>query len=518
MDRLCTTRAARTRETRTRSVRWLAFFCVAVLLLGACANNSTSDRLVTLSAIEVDPESGLLSVQGSGLPPARPCELEARGKLFVAGQAVEDAHHVLSCRSVSEQALSANLETWRADLNGSALFEGELTVTFADDDGAPRLRGVLPSCRIRIQGHGASEPQRVLAEAHEARAYQRALGIAELEAQPRGLRISALASDGRAARAGLRVGDIVTRIDGAPVELVSDLRGRPEAHSAELGFLRDGVAQRLQLVLREAASSGDPLARQLLFALGVIGGLLWPMRQMSGRRSQVGLRRVLLGATLLGTLSVLLLGSLDVRALWIAPALVQLAVVGMAWRRRSLSSHESLLALIDLGSASLAVSALGVLGGSLELPWGSDGPLAPWTFALLATPGGWLAGLVLLQPAQPVPGANAYVAFFHRASKLATLVAFASAPANLHGAGLMLVLAALLLTLTPPKLSRRTCVGLAVCALPLALVSSFPSVQSVGPLCGAALCGVLLTRVLRTLATRGVTAEHTLDPQLLPFV
>jgi|GEM_PF-5765318 len=517
MHRLCTARAPRPHDARARSVGWLAFLFGVVLCLGACENVSTSDRLLSLQEIDVDPEGGLLSVHGSGFPPARACELEARGKLYVAGRAPRDFRDTLSCRSVSEQALAADMETWRAGLSGSALFEGELSVTFADDSGTLALRGRLPALRIRIQGRDADEPQQVLAEAHEARAFQRSLGIQDVEAQAAGLGVGALSPDGLAARAGLRVGDVLTRVDGAPVELTSDLRGRPNARSVELQFVRQGALQRVEIALAAEEASGIPLANQLLFALGSIVALLLP-RPIHRLERARGTTRVLLMSAALLAVSVGVSRSLDARALWILPALIQLGLLAHAAHHRRLPLQRLLLEAVELGISGLAVASLGILRGSLQLPLDVEAQLAPWTYPLFVTPCGWCAALVLLRRTSALPALPAWSADLQRAAGLSTLLAFAAAPSPLPGLLMMAGLGGLLTVIELPRMPRAVFVALAAAALPLALAADAWVSTGLGALSGAALCGLTLTTALRTLVARRQAPQSTLDPRLLPFV
>jgi putative serine protease PepD len=72
---------------------------------------------------------------------------------------------------------------------------------------------------------------------------------------PRGARILSLEPDGAAARAGLRVGDVVTKVGGRAVTgvdgLVVALRGYQVGDSVTLTYVRDGVTRTVRVVLQD---------------------------------------------------------------------------------------------------------------------------------------------------------------------------------------------------------------------------------------------------------------------------
>lgn len=521
MDRSCIARDRRIVAARTRSVSWLAFCALTLLSLGACESVSTSDRLLALDSFEVDPERGILNVHGRGFPPARPCELTARGKLYEPGRPVREFRRETTCRSISEHTLTASLEAWHAESTSSAVFEGQLQVIFTDDTERLELRGVLPQSRLRLQGPERNTPEQVLGEAHRARSFQRTLGISEVEVQARGLTLTELAAEGPAMRAGLHIGDVVTRVDGAPVELATDFMGQPGLRQTQLEFTRPGRPGVQRAEVRLAPEQPKTAASSTLaFVLGGLIAWLLPCSARTNRRGRSlkhGSVVILLSAALF-CVSTLALGALDVRLLWMFPALVHAAVVTYEWRRQRIASHELLLQYVDLGTASLAVAALGILGGSLQLQAVPHGSLEPTSFALFATPTGWLAGVLLLSRSNPSPAPAARSALFLEASKLSALLAFATAP--LHSGGLlaMLVLSALLLLLEIPPLPRIPAACLALLALPMALMPDVLSSVQLGPLFGAGLCGMLLATAVRVIWQRRQAPESVLDPRLSPFV
>ncbi len=223
-------------------------------------------------------------------------------------------------------------------------------------------------------------------------------------------------------------------------------------------------------------------------------------------------------SALLLCVSALALGALDVRVLWMFPALAHASVLAYEWRCRETTSHELLLQYIDLGTASLAVGALGILGGSLQLQAIPEGSLEPTSFALFTSPTGWLAGLLLLIPSDAKGALSSRSAILLEASKLSALLAFATAP--LHGSGVlaMFALAVLLRLLEIAPLPRIPAACLALVALPLALMPSAFWGAQLGPLCGAGLCGWLLVTAVRGLWKRAQGPESALGPRLSPFV
>ena len=97
--------------------------------------------------------------------------------------------------------------------------------------------------------------QRVVAAARDGNSARRSLG-ARLRATPLGperpgLAIVDVVADGPAARAGLRVGDVLLAFDGWPVRTVAALRGRMERADArgQVTLRRDGAELDLELDL-----------------------------------------------------------------------------------------------------------------------------------------------------------------------------------------------------------------------------------------------------------------------------
>ncbi len=515
---------------RARSVCWLAFLCCAVSSLGACARVSTSDRLLSLSSFELAPENSLLTVHGEGLPPARVCSLTVEGTLYEAGRPARPFRGSAECRAISERSLMASVAAWRPT-SGSARVEGTLHVAFADDQQRLELRSTLPNVRLRLDAKERPDPARALSEAKEARTFQRALGISEVEAGPLGLVLTALRDDGPAALAGLRAGDVVTRMNGAPIELASDFRAQPGLPSTQLEFLRAQRTspQRVEILHDNRRSQAIPGASWLAGLLGAaLAWLLpWARGQSVGGK---GRRKLFVLALSVGMLSVSVVGvgALDVRVLWMLPVIAHGVALGLARRGRGLSTGALSQQLVELGTASLAIAALGLVRGSLTsivdgsthldtLGPGAPNPLAPWTFVLFAHPCGWLAGLLLLRPQPSVDGAPARTALLLDAGKLAALLAFATT--SLAGSGMLIAgaLAGVLSLVRLPSFSRTAAALLGLCAIPLAVV---PSVSELGPalLWGPAVCGFTVCHALRNALQRpSSSAPPVLDPRLSPF-
>jgi serine protease Do len=82
-------------------------------------------------------------------------------------------------------------------------------------------------------------------------------------AEPKGALIADLDPDGPAAHAGLRTGDVVTSIDGAPVvlagELSRELGRRKPGERIRIGFLRNGAPKAAEAKLDRATDEPDEL-------------------------------------------------------------------------------------------------------------------------------------------------------------------------------------------------------------------------------------------------------------------
>jgi hypothetical protein len=510
-----------------RSVRWIAIATLGVLCLGGCERRPTSDRLVRLDDVEVTGEAGEVELIGSDFPAGRACELSADGSLFVAGAAARPFQGQLPCRAHSERAAGASLAPWLEQIQGPAWFEGRLSVTFTDDAARSSLRGTLAGARLRLMGHGAHDPATILARDRSARVFRRELGVREVETRRDGLALVKLDPAGPAAQAGCREGDLVTRLNGAPVESPGDFSAASEVRKLELELRHPPGLQPRRLEIRLTRGTWNPPleALSLLVALGVIAAFMLPSRPAPS--SAQGLRKLAASALLGGLLlaaSMSLAGALDARVLWAAPALLYLAALALAWRRHRIGSHAALRHLSLLGCHTLAVSALGLAGGSLQVTASQLAlQTSPFDFLLCAQPLGWLASLILVAPDTRIEREP----LLHRplqlmeAARLTSLVAFSTAPATWVGCLWMLGLALCLGALELPRLLPGVRVGLALLALPLALIPGASLGSGLGSLIGAGLLGLglglVLRRALNALPGRPASAA-TPDPALSPFL
>jgi putative serine protease PepD len=142
------------------------------------------------------------------------------------------------------QVIGVNSQIETGDSNGSSSSSGNTGIGFA-----------IPANTVR------SVVEQLIAKGHATHAY---LGIASNDAQP-GARVAQVTSGGPANRAGMRVGDVVTAIDGRSISDSSALGSAIDAHKpgdkVSVTVRRAGSSQTLTVTLGDRpASTGQSLA------------------------------------------------------------------------------------------------------------------------------------------------------------------------------------------------------------------------------------------------------------------
>ena len=113
------------------------------LLLWGCAEQPAA-RWLELGQVEpelIEPGSAL-TIDSSGLPAGRPCEVELRGRMYRPGLPPMDVAARLQGRAVSDTQAAVLLSTRElGQLGGHGSFEGELELSFAARGGEGRVSG-----------------------------------------------------------------------------------------------------------------------------------------------------------------------------------------------------------------------------------------------------------------------------------------------------------------------------------------------------------------------------------------
>jgi hypothetical protein len=383
------------------------FRAVAALLTGLCCGlailSSCSSRgdleLLNLRGVEIDEDAALLYVLGSGFVSGARCELALRGTAYPSGGIAEAIALELPCRALSDERSLVELGHAALARRPRGIFEGKLTMRLLADDGQRAVVGSLEPVRLRLGVYGRDDDvDAELSIARAASRFQRELGIRAVEATARGLSITALDESGKLATAGARVGDVVQRCAGAPVEEASDLLAAPGTNELSLVILRRGASpETLRVPLHDAG--GSPFVLCFLAALlALIAALCLPAQPsvpapFSARRELPWLGL----AALLVLASWLLHGELDVGEPWFVAALVYKAHAWWAHARGQRSTIALVRSAVDAALASLCIAAFAMSLGSLRVPlFGVDASPAWIDAQALATPAGWLAtwGLV----------------------------------------------------------------------------------------------------------------------------
>ena len=371
----------------------LSFFA-----LPAC-RESGDLALLEVHALEIDEDAALLYVLGNGFVSEAQCTIVLEGTEYPHGQLSRALTLGAPCRvltdgravvELSHPALAARTRSW---------FEGKLTLRLSARDRARTVSGSTEAVRLRLGAHGTERAvDEALRHAQSARRFQRSVGIRSVEASARGLLVGAVDEAGSFVRAGGKEGDVVRRIEGAPVEDAADLIA-----PATLGHARFELVRRGQGTLSISVPLGghdqlEPTLWGLTFALALLFGALLPS---SPRRLELPRREGPLAFAACATLvflSSLLMDELDAGLLWVMALLVHTALtIG----RRRASSLVLAHAATDGAVATLSIAALALSVGTLRAPLlASEAELVPRTVAL-GSPAGLLALLGVWMALRP---------------------------------------------------------------------------------------------------------------------
>jgi len=390
----------------------LTVMLLALSTMIASCERPTS-RLLELREVTRDENGRTLSVMGSGFPGGHAGEAELHGTLYQAGAAARPLRGTLRCQALSDELVRVSLEGDEAGALGHGLFEGRLEVRFPSNAGSSEVVGTLASVRLRLESARNADLSQDLLLTRRARTFQQALGALEVESSTHGLVLTRVAEGSPLDKAGLRAGDRIERMDGAPVERARDLVPYDDRAQHTFELARRLGGEKATVVVERADQGPSRRGDLAAFAFGIalFAGALIPGSRGTGARPQ---REAHISGIALTGLSFLLCGldagALDVRWFLGLPMSIYLGGVGVGFAKRKVSGIEALNAVLTASAATLALSGLVILSGSLTNAWAGTSELAaPSHWTLLAAPPAWLA-LFVLHAARPVALSVPYAA------------------------------------------------------------------------------------------------------------
>jgi NADH-quinone oxidoreductase subunit H len=379
----------------------LSGFCIVALWAAGCRPEAAAPNLLNVHDFAPrEIEAGdRFEVLGSGFPEGKPAAVTFRGDLHRPGKAPERGVEITAAASstaATKVSLLVSEELERrfcgfGDAAEHTTFRGTIETAFAPKiAGAPPITGVLGGVVLDVQPP-APAPEIALQRRREG---ERALDFVGLriagEPAADGLSIEAVASDGRADRAGVVAGDVLVELDGVSVRSVSDAVPSGRARFIEIalrrGKLRDLVVRRLDVQgLRPAAPEellppvaiiGFVCALLLLPLVPGARALVWVLRRTAatlrarGRAARPGALSAL-GAALSGFAGDVGRGGLVTTvAAWLG------LVVASAWLALGAAGVYVLAPETDLPALLLA-STTGLVAAALA--WGGRRGAGRWS-------------------------------------------------------------------------------------------------------------------------------------------
>ena len=203
----------------------------------------------------------LLRVEGAGFPAGREGRLALAGVVRRPAEAPRAVSFTRAIHAVSAERAELRVDDALLDgLGGGGTFRGRLEVSFdAAVAGAAAVTGTrdgvvvlfVPPTSLRFAGELARDRATV--------ALFDFLGVTpETELDADGVRIVAVAAEGRAESAGLREGDVVRESEGALVTSSADLAPPPGARALHWKVVRAGEAAPIALTLSLRGLGGAP--------------------------------------------------------------------------------------------------------------------------------------------------------------------------------------------------------------------------------------------------------------------
>lgn len=201
------------------------------LLVGCRGGDPAPGLLEVLDFSPREAEVGdRLELVGAGYPEGKPATLTFRGDLHRPGRPpIRGVEIVANATATSHNRISLVLSEelqrrfcGRGHEADHTTFRGEVQAAFSPKQaGAPPVTGLLGDVVLDVVGPPLTPEQQSERDAEGRRALE-FLGIV-LEDGDRALTVKQLTEGGRAARAGLLVGDVLLEVDGVTVRDVSDV-------------------------------------------------------------------------------------------------------------------------------------------------------------------------------------------------------------------------------------------------------------------------------------------------------
>ncbi len=339
-----------------------------------------------------DDEAALLFVHGEGFPAGRSGTVTLTGTHYGPFGERKRVELSFPCRADSARRLSVRLSRAEEAWQTGGLVEGTLEVAFASKtDSEALVAGTLKEAIVRLPSHDLRAQLRA---DRNARAFLDEAGIQGVDSQDGSLVVTALEPDGPAARTGLRIGDVIRRVDQAPVERLGDLVPSLRARDPRLRVQRGG--ELLSIPLPLGASRAQTVPFTIVWLAGAIAFIAAWVLPTRARRPAASARWATSsgGAALALVFCVLVTGgALDLRWAFGLP-FVAYSVVSTLRHLRSgrdpvtLARHAALRAALPLSMAAFCLLA----GGSrIDLVARETSYLSLTSWPLLAAPPAWLA-------------------------------------------------------------------------------------------------------------------------------
>lgn len=285
----------------------------ALATLGVgCARERGEDLLVLLDVLPQNVELGdRVQVLGRGFPVGGKATVTFRGTRHMPGKDPEERWTAsVEATAISEETVEFVLTEGVLSRLGNdhVTFEGDIGVAFpAGEDRV--VRGTLRDVTVDFHPPTAGRLATRLGREGKARAALAFMGIVPATTPPEtgGIAVERVKEGGRAARAGVRPGDVLVGFRGQPVLGLADLVPAPGLDTAELELQRAGSRGPVTVELSfRGYSAGVPpdlvtagllllaaLIAILIFMAPTAGIITWVERRVWGRmQSRVGPNRV----------------------------------------------------------------------------------------------------------------------------------------------------------------------------------------------------------------------------------